>query len=82
MADLLYSNGLEVHTFSIDAIYKGQVAENVQLPYQVTELKAIYNGSNKICRLLVSLLDGFRLVFSACRMTDADVRIVLLGGRI
>ena len=31
MADLLYSNGLEVHTFSIDAIYKGQVAENVQL---------------------------------------------------
>lgn len=77
MADLLHSNGLVVHTFSIDAVYKGQVAENIQLPYQVTELKEVYIGSNKICRLLISLLDGFRLIFSACRMTDADVRIVL-----
>lgn len=77
MADLLYSNGLEVHTFSINAVYKGQVADNIRLPYPVTELKAIYNGNNKICRLLVSLLDGFRLIFNACRNTDADVRIVL-----
>ncbi|WP_075556927.1 glycosyltransferase family protein [Parabacteroides timonensis] len=77
MADILHSNGLDVHTFSIDAVYKGQVAEKIRLPYPVTELKAIYNGNNKILRLLVGLLDGFRLVFSACRMTDADVRIVL-----
>lgn len=77
MADLLDSNGLVVHTFSIDAIYKGQIAENIRLPYQVTELKAVYNGNNKICRLLVSLLDGFRLIFCACRNSDADVRIVL-----
>ena len=77
MADHLYSNGLEVHTFSINAIYKGQTANKMQLPYPVTELKAVYNGNNKIIRLVVNLFDGFRLIFSACRMTDADVRIVL-----
>lgn len=77
MADILHSNGLEVHTFSIDAVYKGLVTKNIQLPYQVTELKAVYNGNNKILRLLVNLLDGFRLVFKAWRTTDADVRIVL-----
>lgn len=77
MADILYENGFDVHTFSIDAVYKGMVTEKIRLPYQVTELRAIYNGNNKILRLLVNLLDGFRLICSACRMRNADVRIVL-----
>lgn len=77
MADFLHSNGLDVHTYSIDATYKGQIASQEQLPYRVTELKAIYDGNNKILRILVSLLDGFRLIFSSCVMSDADVHIVL-----
>lgn len=77
MADLLYANGLDIHTFSIDATYKGQIAKRIELPYRVTELKSIYNGSNKMFRLVVSLIDGFRLIFSSWKNADADVRIIL-----
>lgn len=77
LADFLCANGQEVHTFSIDTIYRGQVASQVQLPYSVHELKPVYDGNNKLIRLLVSLLDGFRLIFSSCIRGDADIRIFL-----
>ncbi|MEY8612504.1 hypothetical protein AALM74_25390 [Parabacteroides segnis] len=77
LADFLCANGQEVHTFSIDTIYRGQVASQVQLPYSVHELKPVYDGNNKLIRLLVSLLDGFRLIFSSCIKGDADIRIFL-----
>ena len=77
LANFLYANGQEVHTFSIDAVYRGQAANPIQLPYPVHELRPVYEGNNKLIRLLVSLLDGFRLIFSSCMRSDVDIRIFL-----
>lgn len=76
LADFLFNAGIEVQTISIDASYKGVKGSKMELPYRVKELMGLYNGNNKLLRLLAGLLDGFRMVIYACTI-KADVQIVL-----
>lgn len=78
LADFLYSNGLDVRVVSIKATYKGKQGDDrLSLPFRSVELKGLYNGSNKFVRLLINLIDGFRLIATSLAGKRDDVKIVM-----
>lgn len=78
LADFLWSNGIDVIVLSIHAPYKGQVSrQQEKLPYRVIELPDIYNGTNKLFRLIGNLIDGFRLITYSMWLPRHQLKIVL-----
>lgn len=78
LADFLYTNGLDVRVVSIKATYKGKLGdEHLSPPFRVVELKGLYNGGNKFLRLLINLIDGFRLIATSLMGKRDDVKIVM-----
>ena len=78
LANFLHDQGIDVRIISFKASYKGKCAdENQSLPFQSVELKGLYNGYNKYLRLLVNLIDGFRLILASLTGRRDDVKIVM-----
>lgn len=78
MADFLSEKGLDVVVVSIHALYKGQIGNReVQLPYRTIELPSLYNGNNKLLRLVGNLIDGLRLILRSMVLPRHDVKIVM-----
>ncbi|WP_347396236.1 hypothetical protein [Parabacteroides leei] len=78
LADFLYRNGLDVRVVSIKATYKGKEGDDhLSLPFRSVELKGLYNGCNKYIRLLINLIDGFRLVATSLMGKRDDIKIVM-----
>nr|WP_129733147.1 hypothetical protein [Parabacteroides goldsteinii] len=78
LADYLSAEGVEVTAVSIHAAYKGKMSvEGEDLPYRTIELYAFYNGTNKFIRLVVNLIDGFRLMLRSMFLPRHDLKIVM-----
>lgn len=78
MAETLSGKGIEVVVVSIYASYKGQVGNREErLPYRTIELPSLYNGNNKLFRLVGNLTDGLRLIVRSMFLPCHDVKIVM-----
>ncbi|WP_289004861.1 hypothetical protein [uncultured Parabacteroides sp.] len=78
LADYLSAEGIDVTAVSIHAAYKGKVSvKGEDLPYRTIELCSLYNGTNKLIRLAVNLIDGFRLMIRSMFLPRHDLKIVM-----
>lgn len=78
MADYLLEKGIDVIVVSIHAPYKGQVGNREEeLPYRTIELPSLYNGNNKLLRLIGNLTDGLRLIVRSMFLPRHDIKIVM-----
>lgn len=78
LADYLSAEGIEITVISIRAAYKGKMSvEGEVLPYHTIELLGLYNGTGKLIRLAVNLIDGFRLMIRSMFLPRHDLKIVM-----
>lgn len=78
LADYLSGEGIEINVISIRAAYKGKMSvEGEVLPYRTIELFSLYNGTSKLIRLAVNLIDGFRLMVRSMFLPRHDLKIVM-----
>lgn len=78
MADYLFKEGIEITVVSIHTNYKARMPVDEEvLPYRVIELRGLYNGTNKLARLAINLIDGFRLMIRSMFLPRHDLKIVM-----
>lgn len=77
LVDYLHSVGIKVGFLCMKAKYRANREEEAaSKPYPIWEIDGWYTGDNKILRLVMSLVDGFRLFLHACLIKRRTVVVM------
>ena len=73
LAEYLEKAGIEVHIVTVGGKYQGGGAMNLDVSGTVHTLKDIYNGKNKLLRLLSSLIEGWSMARKAVSLGNGPL---------